>query len=144
MEGTVIITRHHGDKNQTTGVCTIVDVNGFPLFASISLERGWRNNERMISCIPKGSYEIKHEYSNRFKKNLWEIKGVKYRSECKFHSANYWHQLNGCIALGVSPTDINKDGYLDITSSKSTMNKFEKVLSKFDCVNLIIKDYENI
>ena len=60
------------------------------------------------------------------------------RSECKFHSANYWYQLNGCIALGRSLADINKDGYQDVTSSKSTMKAFHKALEGETKVDLII------
>ena len=68
------------------------------------------------------------EYSNRFKKKLWEIKGVSNRSECKFHSANYWFQLNGCIALGLSLKDINNDCYNDVTSSKKALKSFHSAL----------------
>tara|TARA_R110000803_G_scaffold98187_1_gene166327 strand:+ start:211 stop:630 length:420 start_codon:yes stop_codon:yes gene_type:complete len=138
MQGEVIIYRIHQDDNQTTGGCLILGENKTPLFAAISLERGWRDNEVRVSCIPKGEYNLEYEYSNRFKKKLWEIKDVPCRSECKFHSANYWHQLNGCVALGVSPRDLNGDGYIDVTSSKKTMAEFEKVLSQFDTVTLKI------
>lgn len=142
MIGRIIIKRYHQNNNQTTGVCTILDESGFPLFSSISLERGWRDNERRVSCIPQGMYEMEYEYSNRFKKSLWEIKNVPGRSECKFHSANYWYELNGCISLGVSPTDLNNDGYRDVTSSKKTIKTFERILNKFDKVVLIIEDHE--
>lgn len=126
----IIIKRNWQDENQTLGNCTIYD-KGKPLFSAVSLERGWRNNERNISCVPKGKYKIVLEYSPRFKTNLWELKNVPNRSECKFHSANYWYQLNGCIALGQSLYDIDKDGYHDVTSSKSTMARFHKVLKDY-------------
>lgn len=139
----VVIIRDWQDNNQTLGKCIVYDDNNKPLFSSLSLERGWKNNERGVSCVPIGTYKAVLEYSPRFKTKLWELKGVENRSECKFHSANYWYQLNGCIALGRSLMDINKDGYNDVTSSRSTMNSFHKVLEGLtgiqvefiDCIN---------
>ena len=128
------------DDNQTLSTCSVLGDNDIPLFVSLALERGWRDNKQGISCIPKGSgpYEVVLEHSPKFKKKLWEIKGVPNRSECKFHVSNYWRQLNGCIALGRRPTDLDKDGYLDVTSSVSTINDFHKALNGFDKALLII------
>ena len=123
------INRNWQDKNQTLGNCTVFNEEEKPIFSGLSLERGWRDNRPNISCIPLGTYRVVLEWSPRFKTDLWEIKGVEGRSECKFHSANYWYQLNGCIALGRTMADINKDGYNDITSSRSTMNAFHKALN---------------
>ena len=140
--GTIEIVRVWQDTNQTSGTCTIYDENNFPLFVALSLERGWRNNEQNVSCIPVGEYEMKLEHSPRFKKLLWEIKGVQGRSECKFHSANYWFELNGCISLGLKHKKINKDNYYDVTNSRKTMQVFHDVLSNFKEVKLIIKNSE--
>jgi hypothetical protein len=93
----------------------------------------------MISCIPSGEYKCVLEYSARFKRDLWEIKGVPNRSECKFHSANYWHDLNGCIALGTHYADIDGDGFRDILNSKKTMAKFHKALEGLTEVQLIVR-----
>ena len=137
---TIRIERDWQDSNQTLGKCTVYDENNKPIFSSMSLERGWRDNQNMISCVPLGTYSVVLESSNRFKKDLWELKNVPNRSECKFHSANYWFQLNGCIALGRSLADINNDGYQDVTSSKNTMKSFHKALEGETCVDLIITD----
>ena len=142
MKAKVLIYRFKTNFNQTTGVCVVLNECNEPIFSSISLERGWRDNQVNVSCIPVGEYELVYEYSSRFKKNLWEIKNVPFRTECKFHSSNYWHQLNGCIALGALPKDINNDGYIDVISSKKTLSQFEKVLSKFDTVTLKIINNE--
>lgn len=138
MKAKVLIYRFKTDLNQTTGVCIVLNEYNEPIFSSISLERGWQENKSRVSCIPEGEYNLVYEYSDRFKEKLWEIKGVPGRSECKFHSANYWNQLNGCIALGVSPKDINNDGYIDVTSSRNTLDKFEGVLNNFNKVELNI------
>ena len=135
---TITINRYWNDENQTLGNCTVLSNDNQPLFSSLSLERGDRNNQSNVSRIPNGTYKVVLEYSPRFNTKLWEIKGVPNRSECKFHSANYWFQLNGCIALGRSLADINKDGYNDITSSKSTMSAFHKAFDNDTTATLII------
>lgn len=131
------IFRYEFEKTQTLGECAITE-KGKDLFLSKSLERADDNNKPRVSCVPSGVYRCVLEYSPRFKKDLWEIKGVENRSECKFHSANYWHQLNGCIALGENLTDIDGDGFRDVTNSKNTMKKFHKVLEGLTEIELII------
>ena len=125
------------EKKQTLGECAITQ-NGKDIFLSKSLERADNNNQRNISCIPSGEYLCVLEYSNKFDCDLWEIKGVPNRSECKFHSANYWHDLNGCIALGSEFVDINNDGFRDVLNSKNTMKKFHKVLEGVKEIQLIV------
>ena len=136
--------RYWQDDNQTSGICTILDQSNFPLFSSLSLERGWRNNDRNVSCIPKGVYDVVWEYSPRFKQYLWEIKGVENRSECKFHASNFWYQLNGCIALGLKYKKINSDNYRDVTNSKNTLDAFHTVLKNSNKVTLIISSEPTI
>ena len=125
------------EKKQVLGDCAITE-NGKDLFLSKSLERADNNNQRNISCIPQGEYLCVLEYSNRFNCDLWEIKGVPDRSECKFHSANYWHDLNGCIALGTKYIDIDNDGFRDVLNSKNTMKKFHKILEGLTEIQLIV------
>ena len=143
MKPLIKIRRDTQDKNQTLGNCVVYDECNNPIFSALSLERGWRNNEQGVSCIPDGTYEVELEYSNRFNKELWEIKGVENRSECKFHSANYWFQLNGCIALGNRLADINNDGYRDVLASKNTMKAFHNALKGHTKAILIIKGNKN-
>ena len=116
------------DKNQRTGVFTVLDDSGQPVFACLSIERGDRENQKNISNVPKGIYPLVLEYSPRFKRDFYELKNVQNRSECKIHPANYWHQLNGCIALGIKLKDLNKDGYYDVTDSRRTVEAFHRVL----------------
>lgn len=126
---TIIVLRDLFFSQQASlGTCFIYDGEA-QLFKSDSLERGWVNNENMISCIPEGDYPLVLEYSNKFKKELWEIKDVPSRSECKFHVANYWYDLNGCVALGRNRKYIDGDAIMDITSSRDTMKEFHAALS---------------
>jgi hypothetical protein len=131
------IFRLEYEEKQVLGDCVITEGDQ-ELFSSKSLERADNNNQRMISCIPEGEYKCVLEYSARFKTDLWEIKGVPGRSECKFHSANYWYQINGCIALGDGLLDIDNDGFRDVLNSKNTMKKFHKVLEGLTEIQLII------
>jgi hypothetical protein len=125
------------EEKQTLGQCAITD-NGKDIFLAKSLERADNNNQRNISCIPQGEYLCVLEYSNKFDCDLWEIKGVPNRSECKFHSANYWHDLNGCVALGDKFMDIDNDGFRDVLNSNKTMKEFHKTLKALKEIQLIV------
>ena len=81
MKPIIMIHRFWQDGNQTFGTCCVLDDKNQPLFVALALERGWQNNQNKISCIPAGTYEVKLEYSDRFKMDLWEIKNVPNRSE---------------------------------------------------------------
>lgn len=132
-----ILRQEYSDK-QTLGYLYVVD-NEEILFSCNTLELPWKDNQQNVSCVPIGEYKCALEYSDRFQRDLWELKDVPNRSECKFHSANYFRQLNGCIALGDSFKDIDGDGYKDVTNSVETMRKFHNVLNFLTEIQLIIK-----
>jgi len=87
---------------------------------------------------------MKLEHSPKFRKKLWEIYGVPGRSETKFHVANYWHQLNGCIALGNNRRYIDGDAVLDVTSSRDTMKAFHEAMDGHTQAILIVQDVRNL
>jgi len=134
----ILIHRYSQDTNQSSGSCVVLGLDGFPLFSSVSLERGWRNNESNVSCYALGEYPVELEVSAKFRKELWEVKETLDRSECKFHSANYWKELNGCTSLGLEYIDMNADGYRDVTSSGPTMRRFHRALRGFTKAKLIV------
>jgi hypothetical protein len=105
-----------------------------------SIERGWNGNQNNISCVPTGTYPLKLEYSPRFKKDLWELKEVPGRAECKFHPANYARQLEGCIAIGTKFKDIDGDKIPDVTASGPTMDRFHKSMGDATEAIVIITD----
>jgi hypothetical protein len=135
MKKVVVLRDIDIDGKATLGTCIVYDGDK-QLFKSECLERGWVNNMRNISCIPTGIYPLQLEYSPRFKKELWEVKDVPGRSECKFHSANYWRQLNGCLALGKERLYIDSDNILDVTDSRDTMDLFHEALEGDICAEL--------
>jgi len=127
----VFVIRDFIGRKLSLGLCLVRDVStNNILFTSQSLERGWLNNQKNVSCIPAGVYKLKLEWSPRFEKDLWEIYDVPNRRECKFHAANYSRQLNGCIALGQKRLDIDQDGLIDVTNSRNTMEKFHKAMGE--------------
>ena len=124
MQKRIELIRTSQNDKQTLGILTVYDENNLPIYSGISLERGWLDIQKNTSCVPLGIYDIVLEYSPRFNMDLWELKGVPTRSECKIHSANYWYELNGCISLGVKLVDMDRDGYYDVTSSKNSVRAF--------------------
>ncbi|MEM9001448.1 MAG: DUF5675 family protein [Bacteroidota bacterium] len=130
-------------EEASLGICLVLNGNQ-KLFKSESLERGWVNNHRDVSCIPEGEYPLVLEYSPRFRRELWEVKDVPDRDECKFHSANYWYELNGCIALGNNRKYLDGDEVMDITSSRPTMRAFHEVLEGENEVRLTVRNAANL
>ena len=132
----VTILRDKIGRKQSTGIMIVQDATGKVLFTSQGLERGWINNKRNVSCVPSGTFTLKLEWSPKFKTKLWELYGVPNRRECKFHAANYWQELNGCIAPGVSQKDINSDGFIDNFRSKIALNEFHRAMQGYSKAEL--------
>ena len=108
------------------------------IFTCPCIERGDKGNQKNVSSIPPGEYKIVKEWSPRFNTELWELKGVPNRSEVKIHASNYWHQLNGCIALGTYLAKIDSDGYIDLGASKRAINSFHKVMRSVTSTTITI------
>ena len=119
-----ILTRNSDDGVQTTGNLVIDD------FKCFTLERPWKNNQQNISSIPVGIYQCKYTFSFRMLKYTYELQNVKGRSGIRFHSGNYFFDVAGCILLGDSYADINRDGKTDILNSRKTIQKFEDKMQK--------------
>ena len=69
----------------------------------------------------------KKRYSTKYK-NHFHVLDVPNRSYILIHHGNYHKHTLGCILVGKTLTDINGDGYRDVTSSVATMNALNKVL----------------
>ena len=134
----VILQRFKEDKNQSTGTLTVLDRNGWPVFTCPCIERGNKSNQRYISAVPPGKYRMVLEYSRKFKRKLWELKEVPGRSEIKIHVANFWYELNGCIAPGSYLTKLNGDVYEDLGASRRALNDFHRVLGTLEETTITI------
>ena len=125
-----------GTKKETTGILTAS--NAGASFACKTVERPWLNNANSISCIPKGTYQVRWTLSPKFMKYTYQVMDVPGRSGIRIHSANFYSQLEGCIALGDALVDVNGDGELDTINSKKTIALFENFMQKKQ-FTLIIK-----
>ena len=137
----VYLKRLSRTPTATYGMLEVCD-GPIVIFKCVTLELPWRNNQKNISCIPAGEYPMDFEWSNSFKRDLWELKEVPGRSEVKIHAANYYEQLRGCIALGSAFADLNIDGVTDVTNSKRSVNRFHQSLQheEGNTVYLVISD----
>ena len=132
----MLIERTYEEK-QTLGdvLCFDKDSKGI-VFRCKSLELPWLDNQKWISCIPEGIYNVVKHISPTFGLCFW-IKDVEGRSEILIHLGNYAGSLNprtgkpdilGCVLMGEKYLDIDGDGIKDITNSRNTMKKLLEVM----------------
>lgn len=116
-----------------------------------TLERPDLNNQRdnkatkenESSCIPEGIYVCK-KYSSPKYPDTWEITGVPNRDRILFHSANYVHQLLGCVATATTIQDMNpkNDNTFDpskrwfASQSRDAFAIFKKAMPKEFKINI--------
>lgn len=134
-----IITIHRNgmsDDKPTYGHLKVLD-NYKKQFESKTLELPWKDNRMEISCIPCGLYFVKRRFSEKYKHHL-EVLNTKPRTMVLIHVANHAHQLKGCIAPGKDFIDIDKDGIIDVTSSRATLDVILSYINDTDVYPLII------
>lgn len=94
-------------------------------FFTNTLELLWRNNQRSISCIPKGRYKLKlRDTENRGQHLILE--GTAPRQFILIHSASTHKDLKGCIALGDRFT-IEKNE-ITLSQSKIAVARFNELV----------------
>ncbi len=125
------LTRKSDDGVQTLGELVIGG------FTAKTLERPWKNNQRDISCIPKGTYLCKYLFSMGHLGWTYAVQNVQGRTGIRIHSGNYVGDVEGCILLGNAYEDINNDGEVDIINSKITIKAFETLMQKKDFTLII-------
>lgn len=150
---TIPLYRAPSEPNQTLGQIISKELN----FHCNTLELPWKNNQSNVSCIPANKYLVKWTRSNRIskmhldrwlKKNpgktekdcpdaeknvfTYEIFGVPGRAGIRIHSANYFHELKGCIAFGSDLKDLDMDTNLDLVHSGATVAMFARIMDYQD------------
>lgn len=131
-----ILTRKTTTSKETLG--EIICYNGVNEIKLKTLELPWLDNKPSISCIPTGTYVCKFTRSLKFPNGTYEVKNVNGRSGIRIHIGNYYNQIQGCILIGTSLTDINKDGQIDTVSSTVAFNTMNSFFGKKD-FTLVIK-----
>lgn len=107
---------------QTLGILTLP--NGRVLN---TLELAWKKNQKKVSCIPVGKYNVIKRHSKKYGFHF-HILDVPNRSYILVHHSNFHFDLLGCVAVGTGLKDINNDGQLDVTNSKRAMSEMLDIL----------------
>lgn len=115
--------------------CGVLCVNDSPEF--VTLEDAWRDNERMISCIPVGRYKIKKHRSPKFGL-VYRVEDVPQRDQILFHAGNTHKDTHGCILLGMQFGTIGTDSA--VLASRSAFNRFMDLMANSPEAELIIID----
>lgn len=92
------VVRSYFTREFTKGIIFVDDV-----FIGYTLEPEMKtpNEQSYVNrCISTGSYQARYEYSNKFKRNLIELKRVPNHDEIKIHNGNYREHTRGCILIG--------------------------------------------
>lgn len=134
-QNTVVITRTNDDGVETLGTLLAKRIDG-TTFSCDTLELPWKENEVDVSCIPKGNYTCK--VGTFHSEQRYELQNTSPRSGIFIHEGNYFKNTDGCILLGISPSDINADGQIDVTSSVVTITNFMKFFNNEE-ITLVIK-----
>jgi len=126
----VEIMRDLMDRSGTISTVKVKDT----LFYGI--ERPWLENRSSISCIPTGDYVLEPHESVKFG-NTWAFVGGSVshwphennvRNACLIHVANWSHQVQGCLGLGLSH-GIDDRGFL-VKSSRDAMSQLRSILKE--------------
>jgi len=124
----LVLTRSDYGPKGTYGFLSVE--SGPPRF--VTLELPWLDNQKQISCIPKGTYKIIRHNSPKFGK-VWKVENVPGRSEILIHTGNFLADIQGCILLGkgLIPTGI--------TNSRLAVAEFMEILKDKSDAELEIK-----
>lgn len=122
-----LLKREKSTETQTLGQFDYYGEQIKPLFSCKTVELEVDCNAVRDDAIPAGYYDVIKRWSEKYKWHF-HITEVPNRDYILIHNANYSRQLLGCVAVGASHADIDKDGLTDVTSSKSTLKRMNKVL----------------
>lgn len=115
-----------GSPKQTIGELYVIAGNEI-ISKCYTLELPWLANDRRISCIPAGEYQVVERQSPKYGKH-WHLLNVPSRELILIHSGNYHTHTLGCILVGSHLADMNNDGLCDVANSAATMNKLRAIL----------------
>lgn len=105
--------------------------NNMDIPICLSLERPWLDNQRDVSCIPVGLYDMVVDIRKPGTEKaceVWELVDVPGRDQIQLHIANKVDELLGCIAT-VSTLTVFKDHALFGGRSGSAFGEFMRTLS---------------
>ena len=105
-------------------------------FYGHTLELAWKDNQKRISCIPKGVYEVekRHTEKSKYKYEHLHILDVPDRELILMHIGNYPKNSKGCILLG------NTRALNFVGDSRKAFYKLMYDLGSFEEIELVIKN----
>jgi hypothetical protein len=128
----VFINRLDYGPNSTLGH-VLVYFGLTKVFECWSLELPWKDNQRKISCIPEGDYVCKHRGSfGHFPYDHYQVQDVPGRDGILIHRGNFTSDIEGCILVGTSFKDLNRDGKTDLENSKITLQRLYEIIGDED------------
>lgn len=86
----------------------------------VSLERPWLENQRRVSCIPAGEYEMNLKHVSPKNGACFSIEDVPDRDHIQMHSANRIKDIIGCVAPGLQYGELM--GEFAVLRSRLAMN----------------------
>jgi len=111
-------------------------------FIAHTLELAWKDNQKSISCIPKGEYKCRvrlaRESATRDYVHLL-VQDVEDRSYILFHRGNYPSDSRGCILTGTHRAQ-TPDKILASKIAHSYMMDYLLENQLSESINLIIKN----
>lgn len=135
-----ILIKRTYKTNATYGEGQVIDENHVVQFDFKTLELPDKDNQRMVSCIPEGTYMVhKCKPTAKRKYEYFHVTEVPGRDSILFHPGNYTHQILGCILPGEEHKDLDKDGLPDITNTTATLKILTTLLP--DKFKLTITSY---
>jgi len=102
---------------------------------ALTLEPPWRNNEKVVSCIPQGEYVCKGVNSPQFG-DTFEVMDVEERTHILFHKGNVGKNTKGCILVGEQYEKLN--GKPAILASAKGYKEFMDGLHGHETFGLVI------
>lgn len=96
------LKRYYSGDDCTLGVLTSKD------FYLYTLENPWKNNQRSISCIPAGTYNVRPFSGARYH-DVWKVESVANRDAILIHYGNTEKDTEGCILVGTDVGTIADD-----------------------------------
>ena len=100
-----------------------------------TVERPWLDNQRNISCIPEGVYDMIRVNSPKFGEDTWEIANVPSRTHILIHAGNMAANVEGCVAIasGVFPA------LTGVSNSKAALRRFHELTDGLETEQIIVR-----
>lgn len=121
-------------KERDDATLGVLCIDDYPRM--VTLEKPWLSNQKDISCIPTGRYQVSRFHSSKFGETFI-VERVKNRDGILFHKGNISADTHGCILLGMQ-FGVTVGASM-IVESKEAFEWFLRYLSGTDEAQLTIK-----